>query len=58
MLKKKPQEIDVRILEQHPGFVEFRTKRSPQDKKSSKATATEVSEKTPVEVIEAAYQEI
>ena len=57
-LRKNPQAIDVKFLEQYPEFVEFRTKRATTDKPATSEAMQEDETQTPEEAIEAAYQAI
>lgn len=56
VLKKNPNRIDIKFLEQFPEYVAFREKVGTRRK--SEETAAEEEEKTPEEILEEAYQEI
>jgi restriction system protein len=56
-LKKKPQAINVKFLQQYPEFVEFRSQSSVQGEELG-GPEPQPTEETPIEVIEAAYQTI
>jgi restriction system protein len=55
VLKKKPSSIDVKFLEQFPEFLEFRNRRKDKDEVVESA---EVSQQTPEESLESAYQKL
>lgn len=55
VLKKKPASIDVKFLEQFPEFLEFRNRRKDKDEVVESA---EVSQQTPEESLESAYQKL
>lgn len=57
VLTRKPKRIDIRFLRQFPSFVEFRDTKSEPNLAENITTPT-VSEKTPEEVMDDAYQEI
>jgi restriction system protein len=56
VLKKRPKEINVRFLEQFPGFVEFRKMgRDDQDEEPKERSG---SDQTPQEALEYGYQKM
>jgi restriction system protein len=57
VLKKNPEKINIRYLDQFPGFTEFRT--SSKDRSTETDGRVEMdSETTPEEMLEAAYQDM
>lgn len=56
VLGRNPSRIDMKFLEQFPEYIEFRDRES--GRRKSKETIAEVSEKTPEEILEDAYEEI
>lgn len=57
ILKRNPAKIDMKFLEQFPEFVEFRQREGGLHKQKDSISAIE-DDKTPEEILEAAYQEI
>jgi len=59
VLIQNPGEINIKFLNQFPGFIEFKTTRKDNDKLDSEITEIiEISETTPQESIEFGYQKI
>jgi restriction system protein len=56
VLARKPPRIDMKFLEQFPEYIEFRERESGRRKPSE--ITSEVSEKTPEEILEDAYESI
>lgn len=57
VLKKPPQRIDIKFLEQFPEFAEFRTKRKPEEG-VSEDPSQETGVETPEEILESAHTKI
>jgi restriction system protein len=58
LLEKQPKTIDVKLLRQYPEFLEFVKGTRSSDKATEQKTSSEISSATPLEQLEAAYENL
>lgn len=58
VLATKPQRVDIKLLDQFPEFVEFRTKKDTTDHEQTETETTSTDHETPEEALEASYSRI
>jgi restriction system protein len=58
VLATKPQRVDIKLLDQFPEFVEFRTKKDTPDHEQTETETTSTDHETPEEALEASYSRI
>ncbi len=58
VLATKPQRVDIKLLDQFPEFVEFRTKKDTSDHEQTGTETTSTDHETPEEALEASYSRI
>lgn len=60
LLKKKPKNINIKLLKQYPEFIEFQQLRGTRSSKKENTTSTisDITSTTPSEALEAAYENL